>query len=112
MQGMGCTSTVPPAPKPEAYGVRGRAKRDAALECLGIKLRLDAKAKAPSPLRSVGALQMVALTRRTAILLLALAFISVLAQLFALRSAGVLACGFGRRLAAQIVEGRYFENTL
>jgi len=55
---------------------------------------------------------MVALTRRTAILLLALAFISVLAQLFALRSAGVLACGFGRRLAAQIVEGRYFENTL
>ena len=43
--------------------MRGQAKRDPALDCLRIEARLDAKAKAPSPLRSAGALQMVVLTR-------------------------------------------------
>src|SRR5260370_32118604 len=35
----------------------GQAKGDPALDCLGIEPRLDVKAKAPSPLRSAGALQ-------------------------------------------------------
>ncbi len=55
----GRISKVPPELKPEAFGVRGQPRRrsgDPAVAWLGIEPHLEAKAKAPSQLRSAGAL--------------------------------------------------------